>query len=249
MITQTNLQFTHEVGRFDFCPVLAKVVATRHLKGRTGKVFDGMAALSSVNNLAMLRNLCLDLKPQRTLEIGLSFGGSCLTFTASHRDLGHDPARQHIALDPFQTSVWDDSGLILADEAGLSAFLDFRPQLSALELPSLIREGRKFDIAYIDGSHLFEDVFVDFFFISQLLANGGVMAFDDSSDPHVAKVLKFIKLNFPQSFTQMDLDAYRPDRGSSLKYRVAKFIGKTQLTGFRKIGAVVREWNSSFVNF
>jgi cephalosporin hydroxylase len=243
------LQGPRETGRFSFCPALAEVMGTRRLKGRSGKVFEKLGALSSVNNLAVLRNLCLELKPRHTLEIGLCFGGSCLVFTASHRDLGRAPERQHVAVDPHQTTVWDDSGLLLVEKAGLSPFLDFRPQFSSLELPNLIQQGRKSDLVYIDGSHLFEDVFVDFYFVGQLLAEGGLMAFDDSSDPHVSKVLRFIRGNFSGSHRELDLAPFRADQGRNLKYQIARLLRKNQLTAFRKVGPSVREWNSPFAEF
>ena len=248
-MNQKSMQSSRETGRFAFCPALAEVVTTRRFKGRTGKLFERIEALSSINNLVVLRNLCLALKPRQTLEIGLSFGGSCLVFTASHRDLGYPPERQHVALDPFQATVWDDSGLLIAEQAGLLPYLDFRRQFSSLALPGLILEGRKFGLVYIDGSHLFEDVFVDFFFVSQLLADGGLMAFDDSSEPHVAKVLRFIRRNFFRSFCELRLEPYRADFGRSFKYLIAKLLSKRQLTAFRKIGPPIREWNSAFVNF
>ena len=36
----------------------------------------------------------MEIKPKRTLEVGLASGGSALTLTASHRDLGSEPSRQ-----------------------------------------------------------------------------------------------------------------------------------------------------------
>ncbi len=249
MKEQDSKLAARETGRFDFCPSLAEVMVTRRFKGRTGKSFDGMGALSGVNNLIVLRNLCLDLEPRQTLEIGLSFGGSCLTFAASHRDLGHAPERQHVALDPFQATVWDDSGLVLMEKDGLAPYLDFRPQFSSLELPTMVREAPKFDLVYIDGPHLFEDVSLDFYFVARLLADGGVMAFDDSSDPHVAKVIRFVRRNLSESFSESDLGPFRSDRGRTLKYRIAKILQRNQLTAFRKVGKCVREWNSCFIHF
>ena len=87
-------------------------------------------------------------------EIGFSFGGSCLVFTASHRDLGRTPTRQHIAIDPFSDSVWDDCGLLSIERAGLTNYLDFRSAFSSAELPKLISDGARFDLVYVDGSHL-----------------------------------------------------------------------------------------------
>ena len=86
-----------------------------------------------MNNLIVLRGLMLELKPEHTLEVGLSFGGSCLVFTASHRDLGHAPAGQHVALDPFQKQVWDDAGLVAVEKGGLAGYLDFRSAFSSIE--------------------------------------------------------------------------------------------------------------------
>ena len=165
---------------FSFCPELQHLLSTRQMIGRSGKVFEEVPALSSINNLFTIRSLCLELKPKRTLEVGFCFGGSGLVFTTSHRDLGFAPQRQHMALDPFQSSVWDDSGLLGIERAGLQGYLDFRPAFSCIVLPRLLSEKAVFDLVYIDGSHLFEDVFVDAYFVSKLLSAGGIVLFDDS---------------------------------------------------------------------
>ena len=180
----------------------------------------------------------LDLKPLRTLEIGLSFGASCLVLAASHRDVGHRPIGQHMALDPFQLGLWDNCGLNALEAAGLSGYVDFRPAFSSLELPKLLQEGSHFDLVYIDGSHLIEDVFVDAYFVMRLLSEGGIAAFDDSTNPHVRKVLRFIRTNCQQGLTEVDVGSYRPTETRTLKYQCAKILGKVQMTAFRRIGPV-----------
>ena len=72
--------------------------------------------VSTINNLITLRNLHLALRPKRTLEVGLCHGGSCLVYTASHRDLaklGAKPEKQHTTIDPFQQDYWNDVGLLV----------------------------------------------------------------------------------------------------------------------------------------
>jgi len=234
---------------FAFCPVLAETIQTNALTGRSGRRFEGLGALSSLNNLVTLRRLGMELKPKRTLEVGLSFGGSCLVFAATHRDLGGAACAQHMALDPFQTQVWDDTGLMAVEAAGLSGYVDFRPAFSSLELPKLVEAKAEFDMIYIDGSHLVEDVFVDMFFAARLLSLGGVMLFDDSSDPHVQKVLRFVRGSLGGAFTEMHLGKYRDDGGTTLKYRVAQKLRKVQLTAFRRTGDVVRPWDVKFAGF
>src|SRR5262249_34661334 len=151
------------------------------------------------------------------LEIGMCFGGSCLLFTASHQEASSKPSRQHTALDPFQTTAWDDAGLLAVQRAGLSGYLDFRPQFSHVALPRLLESGEQFDLIYVDGSHIFEDVFVDAYFGSRLLSENGVIAFDDCRDPHVQKVIKFVRANLQSSHKELDLSPFRPDQGKSLK--------------------------------
>jgi cephalosporin hydroxylase len=236
-------------GDFAFCAVLSELMDKRSVQGRSGKLFEGLGALSTRNNLMTLRALHLALKPMRTLEIGLCFGGSCLVFTASYRDIGAIPAKQHVAIDPFQRKVWDDSGLLSVERAGLADYLDFRPAFSSVELARMVERGDQFDIVYIDGSHLFEDVFVDFYFVSRLLAESGLAVFDDSNDPHVRKVLRFIRSNLSSSFAEVDLAPYRCDQGRSVRFRVARIFGRNQMTVFRRVGAASREWNARFANF
>lgn len=233
----------------EFCPVLVDMVRNRNAVGRSGKRFEEIGALSTQRNLWMLRSLQMELHPKRTLEIGLGFGGSCLVFTSTHRDLRGGAKKQHLALDPFQTSDWDDVGLITVERAGLTGFLDFRPRFSCQELPQLVEQKEKFDLVYVDGSHLFEDVFVDLYFVSRLLSDGGVVAFDDSTLPSVRKVLQFVRKNFRASFAELDLSSHRLDQGKPLKYRLARLLGKVQMTAFRRIGPPLHEWNAPFVDF
>ncbi|MCC7426177.1 MAG: class I SAM-dependent methyltransferase [Alphaproteobacteria bacterium] len=230
------------------CPELAALLEVGEIKGKSGSIRK-ISSMSTINNLEVLHNLCTQIRPKRTLEIGLAFGGSAMVLAASYRRRGIEPATQHTAIDPFQTSVWDDTGLIALQESGLRPYLDFRPVLSSVALPQLIAEGATFDLIYVDGSHLFEDVFVDLYFCTRLLTDGGIVAFDDSSDPHVNKVLRFIRSNCAFAYEAVDVGPLRADKGASLRYRFARAFGRVQLTAFRKIGPSARTWNSAFRNF
>ena len=235
-----------------FCPVLAELIQSQRAVGRTGRVFEGLTALSTTNNLYTIHKLMHETRASRTLEVGLSFGGSALAFCACHQELGRPPAAQHTALDPFQTTVWDSCGLMAVERAGLMGYMDFRQAYSALELPKLAASGARFDLVYVDGSHLFEDVFVDAYFVIRLLIKGGVVAFDDSSNPHIAKVLRFLRTSVPpKALEELDLSHYRgkQDQFSCFSYRVARYFRKVQLTAFRRVGNVDRAWDAPFHSF
>jgi predicted O-methyltransferase YrrM len=231
-----------------FCPTLVEMLESRVALGKSGKAFEN-ANVSTINNLLTLRRLMLESRPARTLEIGLCFGGSALVFAASHRDLNRGALSQHIVIDPYQESLWDSAGLAALETAGLAGYLDFRPRSSATELPALLSGSDRIGLVYVDGSHLFEDVFVDAYYATRLLDRGGVIAFDDSSNPHVRKVLRFIRSNLSGALKELDLGAYRASGLAAVPYRVARLIGRTQMTAFCGVGEVEREWDASFRDF
>lgn len=101
-------------------------------------------------------------------------------------------------------------------------------------MASLHASGERYDLCYIDGSHQFEDVFVDFYFVGRMMMPRGVVLFDDSADAHVAKVLRFIRLNYKDAFDETDLSPYMADSRQKLRRRLGRVIGRVQLTGFSK---------------
>ena len=76
------------------------------------------------------------------------------------------------------------------------------------------------------------------------MAPDGVLVFDDATDPHVKKVTRFIERNLFRSLVAFDLGPFRADRGSTVKFRVANALGRSQLRAFRKIGDPTRLWNA-----
>ena len=230
-----------------FCPPLADMVSSGRTVARNGKPVI-VGGLSTVNNLLVLRNLFAALNPATTLETGLGYGASALVFAQSHRDFGAAPCGQHVAIDPFQDQV-AHAGVAVVKRAGLNDYLDHINDFSDRALPRLLAEGRRFGLIYIDGSHLFEDVMIDCHYATQLLLPDGVLLFDDSSDPHVAKVLGFIDGNMGHVLTRLDVARFRGDAGRSFRYRLGKLFGRTQLTAYRKSGEGRRRWDSKLARF
>src|SRR6185312_2509930 len=96
----------------DLCPTLAEMLEKNRTVGRSGKVFDGLASNSTIGNLAFIRKTMRQRQPARTLEVGLAFGASTLTFCFEHQQLGRPGSNQHVAIDPYQQFPWiDESGV------------------------------------------------------------------------------------------------------------------------------------------
>lgn len=217
--------------------------------GRTGKVFDDLGALSTINNLIILRAFMLELKPERTLEIGMAFGGSTLTLAQSHKDLGRGPSQQHTAIDPAQSKYWDDTGRLLLESVGLEGYVEVIEAYSSVAMPRLVEDGRRFELAYIDGSHQFEDVLIDFVFTHEMLEVGGVILFDDSADSHVTKVLRFLEANYDEIYAPVSLTRFREGLRSKLKYRAASYLRRSQMRAYRKLKEGRQNWGKPLKAF
>ncbi|WP_426527969.1 class I SAM-dependent methyltransferase [Bradyrhizobium sp. McL0615] len=211
----------------EFCSVLTQMLAEDKTVGRSGKHFTNLASNSTLNNLRFIQQTMRDRKPERTLEIGLAFGASALVFCSEHQRLGHKEAKQHTAIDPYQPyPPYDEAGSFAVERAGLIGYLDCRSEFSEFVLPRLVETQQRFDFIYIDGSHLFENVFIDAFYSAHLLNDGGWMALDDSSDPHVAKVNDFFRTNLAAAVKEIPLGA---------KSAIAGLLGKRQLTVYERL--------------
>jgi predicted O-methyltransferase YrrM len=230
----------------EFPAALSAMLDTGQAVGRTRKVpFVGG---STVNNLYVLRNLYEAIRPARTLEVGLACGASALLLTSLHRKHAPDAKGQHTAIDPFQADL-DDAGLHQIACDGLAPYFRHLREPSLSALPRLLAEGERFQLIYVDGSHLYEDVFIDAFYGTRLLDRGGVIAFDDSTWPDVAKVIRFFERNFAGRLERLDVLDYRPPETVNAKTRIAYRLGRNQITAFRLIDDPVRPWSAKMVDF
>ena len=96
-------------------------------------------------------------------------------------------------------------GLLAVARENLSEYLDFREDSFCYVLPAEFKAGAKFNLVYFEGSHIFEDVFGDFYSVGRLREDGGIMLFDDSTNPHISKLLGFLRGNLVSSLPEFDL--------------------------------------------
>jgi predicted O-methyltransferase YrrM len=138
-----------------------------------------------------LRNLLLAEQARAVIEVGLGYGSSALAIgeaLAVHEDA------THIIIDAFQDH-FGDVGWKAIVEAGLETRCTLLPERSQVALPRLLTEGVVADAAFVDGSHIFHNVFVDLYFLRELVRPGGLIVLDDCEWPSVATALRYFELN------------------------------------------------------
>ena len=141
-----------------------------------------------------LRRWVVAEKAVRTIEVGLAYGFSALHIGAGLLE-GGDPAAHHVVLDPFQAGRFADCGLQILREAGLANLVEHHAEISQIALPRFLAEERRFDLAFVDGNHRFDGVFLDLFYLGRLLPRGGVVLLDDYNLPGIARAVSFFLTN------------------------------------------------------
>ena len=141
-----------------------------------------------------LRDWVIREQAAHPIEIGLGYGFSTLHMCEGLLGVGCPDAKLTL-LDPFQDSRFANGGLQNLVEAGVRDLVDFRSAKSQILLPEFLAEGRSFDLAFVDGNHRFDYVFLDLFYLGQLLPLGSVILVDDYNLPGIERAVAFFLRN------------------------------------------------------
>jgi predicted O-methyltransferase YrrM len=129
----------------------------------------------------------------RTLETGLGYAVSTLFICEGL--LANGVGGRHVAIDPRLPGSHVDAGLDTLEQAGVRELVEFYAEGSEVVLPRLLAEGREFDLAFIDGNHRFEGVFLDLVYSGRLLKEGGIVFVDDMQLPAIRRAVGFCTTN------------------------------------------------------
>lgn len=130
----------------------------------------------------------------RTIEVGLGYGVSALHICEGLL-LNGDPAARHVVLDPSQATRFADCGLQVLEDAGVRHLVEHHVEFSEIALPQFLKEGRRFDLGFIDGNHRFDAVMLDLFYLGRLVRRGGIVALDDYNWPGIERAVSFFVSN------------------------------------------------------
>jgi len=156
------------------------------------EVAIGSASLKR-DDLGVLYQFISTIKPVNVLEIGLATGSSAVcNMLASPETIS-----SYVVIDPFQSKWFGKRGINnLRSCANSRANVTLHEERSHVVLSRLLNDNAIFDYAFIDGSHMFDETLIEFFYVDKLLKVGGVVVMDDRQWPMVGAVINFIKSNY-----------------------------------------------------
>lgn len=128
------------------------------------------------------------------IEIGLAYGSSALAIGEALLTTAGTDAH-HIIIDPFQDSEFTGAGWQVVVDAGLEPTTSLVQERSQLVLPGLVADGYVADAAFVDGSHHFHNVFVDLYYLGEVVRPGGLLLLDDYPWPSVQAAATYVERN------------------------------------------------------
>ena len=130
----------------------------------------------------------------QTIEIGLGYAISTL-FVCEGLLVNGDASARHVAIDPYQATRFANCGLQFLGDAGVADLVEYHADESQIVLPRFLNAGRRFDLAFVDGNHRFDAVFLDLVYLGRLVRGGGIVFLDDYQLPSVARAASFCVTN------------------------------------------------------
>lgn len=189
--------------------LLKEVISNKEFKNSSQKIVK-IHSYTSLEQCLFLQKVIADNKLKKGIEIGLAYGISSLAIIEA---IKNNKGEKHVIIDKFQHSSWGGNGLDLLKQAELISLVDFREDFSYMVLPELLREGEKFDFAYIDSTKQFDFILNDFFYLDKMMEINGIIIFDDLDWPGIKKVARFVaKLPHYEVYDQYPTNNPEPSR-------------------------------------
>ena len=130
----------------------------------------------------------------QAIEIGLGYAISALHICEGLLE-NAGPTPRHVVLDPHQATSFANCGLQFLEEAGVAELVEHHAEESQIALPRFLSEGRSFHLAFVDGNHRFDGVFLDLVFLGRLVRAGGIVFVDDYHLPAIKRAASFCVTN------------------------------------------------------
>ena len=222
-------------------PVLNRLIQSGIVEDDNGQS-HALTSGVDIHYAQALHDLVLREKPQVVVEVGFANGVSTLSILSALEENGG--SGRLISIDPYQTDHWHRAGVAHVRRAGFAARHQHIEVSDHLALPALLADGTHVDLAYIDGAHTFDHVFLDFFYLDKMLSPGRLMGFNDCIYPAIHRVLRYLHTN--RHYREVDVGLARDFSGKYgiLSQLVRRLEDRTPADRYyRKLEDITPAWD------
>lgn len=145
------------------------------------------------NECYALYNIVSRYLPKKTLEVGFALGASAIAIMAAKA--AHDISDKHVVLDPFQSKLSFNVGLLNVEKAGFANRLILHEEFSENYLNTLYNKNEKLDFIFIDGNHSIGQAVTDAFLADKVLSPNGIIGIHDSLLFSTAASIRYLLLD------------------------------------------------------
>ena len=132
------------------------------------------------------------LRPEVSIEVGISYGFSTVFLLAALEKNGHGKL---LGIDPGTDAGVQGVGATHAKTLGMENRFEWIHERSDVALPRLVAGGMRAQLMFIDGMHTFDAALCDFTLAAQLCDEDGYVLLDDMWMPALRRVASFVEKN------------------------------------------------------
>ena len=206
--------------------LINKTYRAGFIRGEDGRLHNILPAAITKDRGLYLAELCREVRPAATVEVGMAWGLSTLWILKAL--LEQSQPAPHVVMDPLQHFGYHGAALLALRDNGLESMVEFYEEPSITVLEKLAHGRRQFDFAFVDGDHGYEAVLCDLWLLDLLIKPGGIIVFDDVWAEGVQRVCLIAeeRLAYRMRSEHLDRDfEYRP---------LMRTYVKTNQTGVRQ---------------
>ncbi|RZK12986.1 MAG: class I SAM-dependent methyltransferase [Flavobacterium sp.] len=197
--------------------LLVEIFQSQKVTDENGLSYE-LHSHTGIDQGLLLQRIIKEIKPKKSLEIGLAYGISSLFILEALEEIRGNKCIHYI-FDPSPDIYWNNIGLHNIKKAKYEHLVSFHKVLSEDGLIDLITRKERIQFAYIDSTKVFDVLLVDFYLINKLLDVGGVIIFDDCGFPGIRKLVRYIsKLPFYEIYA-----TYHQDKETLKKSNIKAF--------------------------
>jgi predicted O-methyltransferase YrrM len=221
-------------------PVLKEMVESGMVRDARGDMYPAGPSGIDIGYAQALHDLVLREHPAVAVEVGMAHGISTLAMLSALEQTGG----RLISIDIAQSTWWHSVGTANVERAGYANRHELIEAPDYTALPEVLRRNNDVGFGYIDGTHTFDNVLLDFFYVDKMIKPGGVIGFNDCIMPAIHRCLNFLRTHRHYAELEVGIPKDYSGKYGPVSHVVRRLQGRVPGDRyFRKVDAWEPSWD------